>query len=421
MPTFPAFSDTTWPAPSPEVCELLRRGAEIALALPPESMKELDAARSPEFAGQSVAEDPVMFASARRIYRAGVVHWASANILHPGQPVPPYITPDMEHNARELARRGMAALMMSSARAVQTVAWRLWMQIAFQLTRDPSLLEELLDVSARSISAFIDANMLAMSAVVQEEREARQRDSHVERRELVTLILENGQVSAPSASNRLGYPLEQAHYGALIWSEAATPELHRLEEAAKALASSLSAPQPLIILAGPATLWVWCSGGTRVDRQYLEATLRTLPDVRIAMGSSGHGIDGFRRSHLEALTVQRVLGRLNAPAAVVSIEQIRLVALMTQDTKGARYFISQTLGELANASPTLQRSLRAFLQHGCNVTATADALHTHRNTLLRRLERAEALLPRPLADQRLDVGAALEVLAWTRPEADGTE
>lgn len=421
MATPDPIAATPWKTPSPAVRELFRRGAEISLAAPPEWYEALDAATFPDVAGQSVADDPVLLAASRRTNRAGLAHWASSNIQHPGEPVPAYVSADLENTARELVRRGMPDFLMNSARSVQNVAWQLWMQIAFRLTRDPNLLEELLEVSARSIGAFFEANMRAVSALVQADRDARQRDSHLERRELVTLILDSGQVSPSLASHRLGYPMEQLHYAALIWSEAAAPELRQLEEAAEVLAQSAAAARPLIVLAGSATLWVWFAAPQPLDRRRVDMALRTLPNVRIALGSASRGMDGFRRSHLEAVTVQRVLGRLNAPAPVVSIEQVRLVALMTQDAKGARYFVSQTLGELASASPSLQRSLRAFLQQGCNLTAAAEALHTHRNTMQRRLDRAQALLPRPLADHRLDVSAALELLAWTRPAEEDSE
>jgi DNA-binding PucR family transcriptional regulator len=406
--------ETAWPAPSPEVAELIRRGAEIALAAPAEWLNELDAVYVRDDDGNPLPDNPVMLAAARRVNRSGLMHWASSNIQKPGQPVAPYISADIESNTREMVRRGLRERMTNSGRALQNVAWRIWMKIAFRLTRDPDVLEELLDVSARSISSYIDGYMEAIIELA--AKEARNRDSHVDRRDLVALILDSGKVDATLASSRLDYPMNQMHYGALIWSEAPAAKLQDLEKAAGALAKSSSAPRPLIVLAGPATLWVWWAGEHRLDRQALESALHALPEVRIAIGSPAHGIDGFRRSHLEALTVQRVLGRLDAPASVVSIEQIRLVALMTQDAKAARHFISQTLGDLANAEPTVQRALRIYLHHGCNVTEAADALFTHRNTLLRRLERAQALLPRPLAEHRLDVAAALEALAWIRPE-----
>ncbi|MFL9875177.1 helix-turn-helix domain-containing protein [Paraburkholderia megapolitana] len=100
----------------------------------------------------------------------------------------------------------------------------------------------------------------------------------------------------------------------------------------------------------------------------------------------------------------------------MSIAQVRLVSLMTQDARAAQHFVSETLGSLATASPILQKSLRVFLECGSNATEAAELLHSHRNTLLRRLEKAEELLPRPLRKCRLDVAAALEVLAWTQNE-----
>ena len=40
------------------------------------------------------------------------------------------------------------------------------------------------------------------------------------------------------------------------------------------------------------------------------------------------------------------------------------------------------------------------------------ALYTHRNTVLNRLQRAERLLPLPLAGHGLEVGVALEIAQW---------
>ncbi len=144
----------------------------------------------------------------------------------------------------------------------------------------------------------------------------------------------------------------------------------------------------------------------------MNATIKKLPGARIALGSAYKGMVGFRRTHLEAVTVQRVLGRLNSIAQVVSIDQVRLVSLMTQDTKAARHFLNQTLGSLVQADSSLLNALRVFLNQGSNITETARVLHTHRNTLLRRISRAEELLPNPLAQSRLNVAAALELHSW---------
>ncbi|MGE5452974.1 MAG: PucR family transcriptional regulator [Acidobacteriota bacterium] len=170
------------------------------------------------------------------------------------------------------------------------------------------------------------------------------------------------------------------------------------------------------MIVNAATLWVWVPGDKALDLPLLRQTLKGLPGVRVAISSADCGIEGFRRAHLDALTTQHVLGRLHAPAPVVHFDMVRLVALMSQDAEATQQFVAHTLGDLALAPQALRRALLTFLSSGCNATEAADLLHTHRNTLLRRLARAQELLPRPLAHNRIHVAAALEALNWTAQE-----
>jgi DNA-binding PucR family transcriptional regulator len=61
--------------------------------------------------------------------------------------------------------------------------------------------------------------------------------------------------------------------------------------------------------------------------------------------------------------------------------------------------------------------VRTYIREQCNASRTAERLYTHRNTVLRRLARADELLPRPLAEDVIGVGAALEVLRWRGADA----
>ncbi|TFE36509.1 PucR family transcriptional regulator [Paraburkholderia dipogonis] len=402
-----------WPLPSSRVQELLRQGAEIALNAPAEWLLELDQA---SLAADMVLTDPVLLAAARRINRSGLIHWAAANMENPGTPVPRYISADMLSSARELVRRDATDLMFSAARSSQSAAWQRWMDIAFSLTKDPQELRELLEVSALSIAAFIDVNMEGISEFMRAEREERVRGTHADRRELVTLIVEGTAISAQQVSRRLGYTLEQTHHAAVIWSEEPDTELGGLEKAAEALARCADTRQSLAVMANTATLWVWVHGGQPVDLATLQRIVKVLPGVRMAVASAGAGTEGFRHAHLDALATQRLLGRLQAGTGVVHADNMRLVSSLTQHMESAQQFITHTLGGLATADERLRQALYTFLETGCNATEAAKKLHTHRNTLLRRLERAEDLLPRPLPQYRVHVAAALEVLRWTSGE-----
>ncbi len=410
-----------WTRPSEAVRELMRKGAELAQALPPEWVERLNQSlfSSPEDA--RLLEDPVILAACRRANRAELLHWANANLQRPGEPVEPYVSADMVDTARELARRGLSELLMNVARSTQNAAWDLWMKMAFSLTQDPVVLEEFLEVSSRSISEFIDSNMRVVTQIILEEKSAQAHDDPVDKRSLVSRLLDGRDVEAEQFGRRLGYSLAQRHHACLVWSETPDAEIRPLEDMARALAQLTGTVAPLIVFAGPATLWAWSNAAKPLDLNLLQDVARQFPKIRAAIGSAGAGMNGFRRSHLEALTTQRLMGRLAGSPAVATIDQVRMVSLMTQDARAARQFVLSTLGRLATEPTVLQHSLHAFLANGCNITQTAEVLGTHRNTLLRRLERAQDLLPIPLADHRIQIAAALELVIWSTPLDDAEQ
>lgn len=395
--------------PSPRVRELLRRGAEIALKAPPQWIDEIDQASLAAAGGKAFAEDPVLLAASRRATHTSLIHWAAANMADPGAPVPPHLTPDMLDNARALLRRGAMGAVFQAARAGENAAWQRWMAIAFELTCDPAELRELLDVSSRSIWAFMDANMNGIAAFMKAEQQAQ---APANRRALVERLLAGEAPDGPLAGQQLGYALEQRHHGAVIWSEERANAAAALERAAQALGRCAGAPQLLSVADGSGTLWVWAHASQDVDLAQLRQAVQRLPGVRIALGSAGPGIEGFCRAHQDALAAQRVLGRVRSDARVVSFERVRLVALLTQDAEPGAHFVEHALGRLATADPLLGRALLVYLRSGSRASAAAQQLHIHRNTLLRRLAQAEELLPRPLARSLVQVAAALEVLHW---------
>lgn len=399
-----------WERPSERICELIRQGAEIVLNARAEWIDELD--RTTLAAEKSVADDPVLAGALRRTNRANVLHWAAANVRSPGAPVPANLGEEPIAVARDMVRRGLDQSALNIYRVGQNFAWRRWMDIAFELSADPTELHELLDVSSLSISSFIDATIAGATAQMQLERDELTRGTHAERREVVALILDAAPISRQRAEARLGYSLNQFHTAAVVWSNEPEPDLSHLERAAEALARSAGSGRPLSVIASAASRWVWVAGITRPDLDALEDELAQLPGVRIAIGPTATGIEGFRRSHLDALTTQRMLARLHSAHRVASFADVELVALITQDPEATDQFIKHTLGDLESASAELRHTVWTFINEQCNASRAAARLFTHRNTLLRRIARAEQLLPSPLEHTGVHVAVALEVLHW---------
>ena len=166
------------------------------------------------------------------------------------------------------------------------------------------------------------------------------------------------------------------------------------------------------------SLWAWlASTDTDPDLEALRGADLGPGSARAAIGPTAAGIDGFRRSHMGALEVQRLMQRMPTATRLAGHRDVQLVAMATHDGEESTDFVARTLGELAAAGPELRETLRAYIRAGCSATRCAQEMYAHRNTILSRLTRARDLLPGPLQGSVLEVGLALEIVHWLGPRA----
>ncbi|RFZ68527.1 hypothetical protein DE4576_01489 [Mycobacterium marinum] len=389
--------------------ELIRQGAKAVLDGSQQWLDEYD--RVTMAANPAIADDPVLAEATRRSIRSSLIHWAAANVSNPGAPVAPNLGPEPLSIARDMVRRGLDPFTF---RIAQTVGWRLWMGVAFGLTSDPDELRELFEVTYRSISEFVEATSAGIAAQMQRERDELARGTHAERREVTALILDGAPISRQRAEARLGYALNRTHTAAVIWSDEPDGDLNRLDRVVDAFGRAADFARPLTVIAGAATRWVWVANAANatLDVEQVEQAVRDVPGARVAIGAAATGIEGFRRSHLEALTTQRMVAGLNSRQRVALFADIQLIALIAQNPEAANDFIKNTLGDFESAGAELHKTVLTFVNEQCSIGRTTKVLYTHRNTLLRRLDRAQQLLPRPLDHSSVHVAVALEALQW---------
>jgi len=402
-----------WDPPSERVAELIRAAATRLIEDPADAPDEIDAA---VLAGAPPAlrADPALIAEVSASNRGNLYHWIAANLREPGAHVPPNLSPESLAIARDVVRRGLDDASLNAYRTGQNAAWRRWMATAFELTADPEELREMLDVSARSICTFVDETLAAIAEQIERERDQLTRGTHAERLEVVNLILEGAPIPGERAGARLGYELARWHTAAVLWSDGGPPDQGQLEGAADALARAVGARRPFTVVASAAALWAWFGTHDAPDPGAVRSVVPPV-DVRVALGSPAAGMDGFRRSHLDALAPQRLMHRMPIDLRLAAYDEVRLVALTTQDEERAAEFVARTLGDLAAAGPELRETLRVYVREGMSASRAARELFTHRNTVLNRVARAQDLLPAPLTRTGLEVGLALEIVRWLGP------
>jgi DNA-binding PucR family transcriptional regulator len=144
----------------------------------------------------------------------------------------------------------------------------------------------------------------------------------------------------------------------------------------------------------------------RAEADAADAIAQEQANVRVAVGPTQAGITGFRRTHAAALSIQRLLAGHPGGERLALYHELEVTALAAQDHDRAAEFVVTTLGPLAVDEPNAARlrvTLRVFLDEAENAPRAAIRLHTHRNTVLKRVARATELLGHRPGERRLEL------------------
>ena len=347
--------------------------------------------------------------------RANLMRWLAAMASHPGEPLSEEVPPEALDLARSLVRRGIELdALLHAYRRGQNVAWRRWMETAAETVPPGPDLIELLDVSSDLMFSYVDQVIGGVMSQVQREREDLLGGALARRAATARLILEGAPVDPPSASSQLGYELARRHTALVLWAEPPGQVQGALERAATVLARAAGGGQPLTLPAGTSALWAWIGTTAEPDLQALRRAMEgTESHVRAVAGPTRRGVVGFRRSHVAALAAQRLVAG-GAGERLTTHREVEVVALAGQDDEQVVEFVGNVLGPLATDDATsarLRETLRIYLEEGEHGPRAAARLNTHRNTVLHRVGRAEELLGHPVADRRLAIALALELVS----------
>jgi DNA-binding PucR family transcriptional regulator len=401
-----------WEPPSAHLSELITATVERFVTNLDGLIDEMASAAIA--AAPALASDAALEESVRASVRAMTLRWVEAERRRPGEPVPVDVPPAAIDVARDLIRHGVEFQhLLTGYRSAQNVGCRRWLLAAAEAAPPPDVIV-VADFGLVSIYNWVDGALELIHRQIERERDDLMGGVLSRRLETVTLIVDGAPIREDTARQRLGYDLSAWHTGMVLWSASPDHEQGLLEKGARLVALAAGLRPPLILPATATTTWVWFGSSHRLDVNLLrEAMAQAPPEVLGTAGSSRPRMAGFRRTHREAVAARRVAERNPGRERFTAYDDVRIAVLASLDEEAAGEFISDTLGELANAEAELRETLRVYLQEDANTARAAARLFTHRNTVLNRLERAERLLPQSLSGRHLHVGLALELLHWS--------
>jgi DNA-binding PucR family transcriptional regulator len=334
-------------------------------------------------------------------------------------------TAALEH-ARRLAQRGVSAnALIRSYRLGQQKLLNIVLDEVRATDLDPRRSLDVFQQITTTTFSYIDWISQQVIAAYQAEHDRWLETQNTTRAVRIRELLDAEVVDADAVSTEIGYPLRRVHL-AVVASYPQThhgDELVRMERFVRELAECLeSKGHPLFIAADRLTGWGWIPLAADTAPGAVECVRRLAKAYQqppsLAVGDPLPGVDGFRRSHRQALGAHAVAVAAGPDAQQIVTNDdpgLSAAALLGENVQAARAWVGEVLGPLASATENderLRETLRVFLQTGSSYKAAAAELHLHFNSVRYRVQRAEERRGRPITTDRLDVEIALLLCNW---------
>jgi hypothetical protein len=228
----------------------------------------------------------------------------------------------------------------------------------------------------------------------------------MQRGDLVHALLAGANFDA-AETDRLDYEMDAWHLGITATGTKAI-------QVARSLKAGLDC-ELLSIFHGE-SIWAWLGGAREVQAADLERVLSRSrhPDVSLALGEPGIGIDGWRLTHHQAREARAVA--IHLPQRLTWYADCPLlVAAVRDDTlaKSLRQKYIAPLRSQRDGGMELRETLRAYIDAECSATSATAASRVSRHTVESRVQKAELLMGRAIWTclSELDVALRLEELA----------
>ena len=277
---------------------------------------------------------------------------------------------------------------------------------------------------ATSVTGTMDAWIGAATDAIVDERRRVYLAEQVRIRSVIESLVAAAPVDVEAATRLLRIPLIGWHLGCAIGTPpGGAVERRVLDSLAHVFTRAVGSDRTLRYETNAGTVHLWVSTdhpvrAPRVDDLHVPAPLL------VGIGEPHPGADGFRRTFLEAADALGLAVSLGGSGGA-SYGTAALAIVLSRDEERARWFVEHELRELADDSPEMadmRNTLRVFFDTRMRIAPAAERLFLHRNTLINRLERLQAVLGHGVAERSAETQAALVLaeLFTRRPDDPAT-
>ena len=248
------------------------------------------------------------------------------------------------------------------------------------------------------------------------EKELLLEESLISKRRLVEELIEGGlsmgsEVVKAFKSN-LGVDPDKFYTAIIIFSARAASKANKYT---LRVIGELISNSSLVHLPQADGAWLWIATGTPPLKRQISNLTTSLKSAEIGiycLGETVRGIEGFRRSHVQARALLEV-GKQYSVGRVLQWPTHAAMAIFIRNKELTDWFVKSTLGELASTDQKVEsyrETLKSYLLSGNSLMHAAESLGIHRNTVVYRLQAVEDILGKPIKEFDFSLSCALALL-----------
>jgi hypothetical protein len=318
---------------------------------------------------------------------------------------PPFeLPPETLHAAQLWARAGFdLGILLSVCFVAGESFWDEFERAMESLSPAAEAALEAQKRAQRSLAGYSARLQELLSSAYAREIRLISTDGERRRSQMVSHIL----AGARPRAGELGYEFAQHHLGFISFGDDARAQADGLTQQPR---------RRLLASASDGSIWGWIGSRRPFTPDDMAAIVESarVKGSQMAFGEPGHGADGFRRSHRQALQASAAIMAV-APETIARYRDTSLLALLQGcDAAAAREFMEYELAGLLDGdarSADLRRTLEVHLDQGQRIGATGAVLGIDRHTARDRLDEIERRIRSRISDRSAGLRAALLLYA----------
>tara|TARA_B100002003_G_scaffold182467_1_gene170693 strand:+ start:3760 stop:5031 length:1272 start_codon:yes stop_codon:yes gene_type:complete len=248
------------------------------------------------------------------------------------------------------------------------------------------------------------------------EKELLLEESLVSKRRLVEELIEGGSPVAPEVvevfKSNLGVDPDKFYTAIIMSSVRAASRATKYTQ--RAIGEHISNSN-LVHVPQSDGAWLWIATNTLPLKKQIYNLTTSLKSAEVgiySLGETARGVEGFRRSHVQARALLEV-GKQYSVDRVLQWPKYAATAIFIRNKELTDWFVKSTLGELVSTDQKIEsyrETLKSYLLSGNSLLHAAESQSIHRNTVVYRLQAVEDILGKPIKEFDFSLSFALALL-----------